>query len=103
MVPSSFPPSRRRTRPLSAASPFTFRAHAPSVCGSPEPAAAARSGEAGTARTGDATGTPRTGNATGTALEEGHATAIGGSAWTDPGRARAAVPAPDDLRKAVVK
>lgn len=94
MVPSSFPPSRRRTRPLSAASPFTLRAHAPSVCGSTEPAAAARSGEAGTARTGDATGT---------ALEEGHATAIGGSAWTDPGRARAAVPAPDDLRKAVVK
>ncbi|KDQ71005.1 hypothetical protein DT87_28505 [Streptomyces sp. NTK 937] len=94
MVPSSFPPSRRRTRPRSAASPFTFRAHAPSVCGSPEPAAAARSGEAGT---------PRTGDATGTALEEGHATAIGGSAWTDPGRARAAVPAPDDLRKAVVK
>ncbi|MEV7477662.1 hypothetical protein [Streptomyces halstedii] len=94
MVPSSFPPSRRRTRPLSAASPFTFRAHAPSVCGSPEPAAAARSGEAGTTRTGDATGT---------ALEEVHATAIGGSAWTDPGRARAAVPAPDDLRKAVVK
>ncbi|MFI9493880.1 MULTISPECIES: hypothetical protein [Streptomyces] len=94
MVPSSFPLSRRRTRPLSAASPFTFRAHAPSVCGSPEPAAAARSGEAGTARTGIATGT---------ALKEGHATAIGGSAWTDPGRARAAVPAPDDLRKAVVK